>query len=155
MSATTMDWVLIHKFGDEPIGEIGFLGNDAVSVIAFYDDRDGNQDGTVSFAEKVASVLSPISIEGRSVTEVAMQARVDLDVLKRDASFANMAVQLYLNFARGLIIDGIYATYFARGVKMTGKGAAKLVTTGTVKELIVRKGFEKATKEAFNAATAR
>lgn len=155
MAASNLDWVLIHKFGDDPIGAIGFLGNDAVSIIAFYDDRDGNQDGKVSFAEKVASMLSPISIEGRSVTEVAMQARIDMDVLKRDASFANMAVQLYLNFARGLIIDGIYATYFARGIKMTGKGAAKLVTTGAVKELIVRKGFEKAVKEAFNTATAR
>lgn len=154
MAVQNLEWVLIHKFGKDPIGAVGFLGNDAVTVVAFYDDRDGNQDGDVSLGEKVVSAVFPISLEGRSVTEVAMQARIEMDVLKRDASFAQMAAQLYLNFARGLVMDGIYAVYFSRGVKMTGKGLAKLVTSGMVKEMIVRKGFEKAVKAAFKSSTA-
>lgn len=155
MAAGKMEWVLVHKFGADPIGAVGFIGNDAVSVVAFFDDRDGNSDGKVSIGERLAAVLSPISIEGRNVAEVAMQAKYDLDILQRDASFANMASKLFLNFARGLVLDGIYAVYFSRGVKMSGKGIAKYIGGGTVKELIVRKGFEKTVKEAFNASTAR
>lgn len=155
MAASKLDWVLVHKFGSEPIGAVGFLGNDAVSVVAFFDDKDGNSDGKVSIGERLAAMLSPISLEGRNVTEVAMQAKYDLDILQRDASFANMATKLFLNFARGLVLDGIYAVYFSRGVKMSGKGIAKYIGGGTVKEFVIRKGFEKSVKEAFNASTAR
>ncbi|KAG1648227.1 Protein ClpV1 [Nymphon striatum] len=155
MATDKLEWMLVHKFGDAPIGAVGFLGNDAVSVVAFYDDKDGNSDGKVSIGERLAAMLSPISLEGRNVTEVAMQAKYDLDILQRDASFANMATKLFLNFARGLVLDGIYAVYFSRGVKMSGKGIAKYIGGGTVKEFVIRKGFEKSVKEAFNASTAR
>ncbi|MDF3416138.1 hypothetical protein HKX54_16320 [Sulfitobacter sp. M57] len=155
MAADKMEWVLVQKYGTEPIGAVGFIGKDAVSVVAFFDDRDGNSDGKISIGERLAAMLSPISIEGRNVVEVAMQARYDLDILQRDASFGNMASKMFLNFARGLVLDGVYAVYFARGVKMTGKGIAKYIGGGTVKEFAVRKGFEKAVKEAFNASTAR
>lgn len=151
----SMDWVLIYKFKKEPIGAVGFLGNEVVTVIAFYDDRDGNKDGKVSIGERIASMLSPISVEGSAVTEVAMQARVNMDVMMRDPGFGQVAMQMFLNFARGLVLDGIYAAYFKRGVSMTGKGVAKLVTDGMVKEFVIKKGFEKAVREAFDAAVAR
>ncbi|PWC78343.1 hypothetical protein [Azospirillum sp. TSH64] len=150
-----MDWVLITKFGNNPIGAIGFVGDDAVAIAAFYDDRDGNQDGKVSLLERFAAKISIVRLDGLSVTEVAMQARVDPDVLERDPSFAQVATQIYLNFAKGLILDGIYAAYFARGVSMTGKGIAQLVTSSTVKGFVVRKGFESAVKDAFYNVTGR
>ncbi|PTV95967.1 hypothetical protein C8J27_103298 [Rhodobacter aestuarii] len=153
--AKDIEWVLIKKFGPEPIGAVGFIGDKVVTVIGFYDDRDGNQDGKVSAAEWLASKLSPISVEGRSVAEVAMQARIEPDVIMRDSSFPQMAAQIYLNFARGLLLDGIYAVYFARGVKMVGSGIAKMVTSGMIKEYVVRKGFEKAVREAFDTGTGR
>lgn len=148
-----LEWVSITKWGPDPIGAIGFIGNDAVAVIAFYDDKDGNQDGEISWGERIASFLLPISIEGKNVVEVAMQASVEMDILKRDASFAQVANQMFLKFASGLLMEGIYAVYFARGVKMAGKGVAKVITNGMVKELVVRKGFEAAVKEAFLAST--
>ncbi|PGH58048.1 hypothetical protein CRT60_08825 [Azospirillum palustre] len=150
-----MDWVLITKFGNNPIGAIGFVGDDAVAIAAFYDDRDGNQDGKVSLLERFAAKISIVRLDGLSVTEVAMQARVDPDVLERDPSFAQVASQIYLNFAKGLILDGIYAAYFARGVSMTGKGIAQLVTSSTVKGFVVRKGFEGVVKDAFYNVTGR
>lgn len=150
-----MDWILIKKFKPEPIGAIGFLGNDAVAIVAFYDDKDGNQDGKVSWGEKIASALSPISVEGKAVTEVAMQARVEMDVIMRDADFPRMAASIFMNFARGLVLDGIYAAYFKRGVSMAGGGVAKIVTSGMVKEFVVKKGFEKAVKEAFEKGVGR
>lgn len=150
-----MDWVLITKFGNNPIGAIGFVGDDAVAIAAFYDDRDGNQDGKVSLLERFAAKISFARLDGLSVTEVAMQARVDPDVLERDPSFAQVATQIYLNFARGLVLDGIYTAYFARGVSMTGKGIAQLVTSSTVKGFVVRKGFESVVKDAFYNVTGR
>lgn len=151
----TVDWVLITKFRPDPIGAIGFIDNKAVAVIAFYDDRDGNKDGKISSGEWLASKLSPISIEDSAVTEVAMQARVEPDVILRDSSFPQKAANMFLNFARGLVIDGVYAAYFARGVKMAGGGVARHVTSGMVKEMVVQKGFEKAVREAFDLAMAR
>lgn len=154
MAADHFDWVLVTRFG-KTIGAVGFLGNDAVAVTAFYDDADGNKDGKVSIGEWVASKISPIGIRGSAVVEVAMAARTDFDILMRDAGFAQMAMQMWLNFARGLIADGIYTAYFARGVSMAGKGIAMTVTSGTIKQLVIRKGFEKAAKEAFDAGVGR
>lgn len=155
MATAALDWVLIKKFGPEPIGAIGFVEDKAVAIIAFYDDRDGNQDGKVSVGEWLAAKISPIRIDGRNVAEVAMQARVEPAVILRDGSFPGLAAQIFLNFARGLLIDGIYAAYFARGVGMVGGGIAKTVTAGMVKEFMVRKGFEKVVREAFNAGVGR
>lgn len=148
-----LEWIPIKKFGNEPIGAIGFLGGKAVAVVSFYDDADGNQDGKVSWGERIAFTLSPVSMKGMAVVEVAMQARVNLEVLSRDASFATMANNLFLNFAKGLVRDGIYAVYFSRGVKTVGKSVAVNITSNMVKQFVIRKGFEKAVKEAFNAAT--
>lgn len=148
-----LEWVSIKNLGPEPIGAIGFIGNNVVAVIAFYDDKDANQDGKVSLGERVISSLSPISVEGRNVTEVAMTARVDRDITRRDASIDQMAKQMHLQFFSGLVMEGFYTVYFARGVKMTGKGVAKLITNNMVKELVIRKGFEAAVKKAFLNAT--
>lgn len=153
--ANEMEWIPIVKFGKEPIGAVGFLGNDAVAVVAFYDDRDGNKDGKVSWGEAIAAALSPISVEGSAVTEVAMQARIETKILMRDPSFSQMAANMFANFARGLVLDGIYAVYFSRGVKMAGGGIARTITKNMVKEFVIKKGFEKAVKEAFKATTGR
>ncbi len=155
MAADTIDWVLIKKWKPEPIGAIGFIGNDAVMVVAFFDDRDGNQDGKVTWGEKAAYFISPFSLEGMAITEVAMQARVEMDVVMRDPSFQRMASNMFLSFAEGLVKDGIYAVYFSRGVKMAGAGLAKTITTGMVKQFVVKKGFEAAVKAAFKGAVAR
>ncbi|MBS0123557.1 hypothetical protein KB874_05370 [Aestuariicoccus sp. KMU-90] len=149
-----MEWIEVTKF-QRKIGAIGFLEGKAVAVVAYYDDRDGNMDGKVSIGERIASFVSPISIEGSAVTEVAMSARFDMDVIERDASFGNMAVNMWLNFARGLVLDGIYAVYFSRGIKTVGKGVASTITKNAVKEFVIRKGFEKAVKEAFQEAVNR
>lgn len=151
----SIEWIEITKFGKDPIGAVGFVDGKAAIVTAYFSDLDGNKDGKVGWGEWVAGKISPISMEGSAVVEVAMQARVEMDVLMKDAGFQQMAMNLYLNFARGLVIDGIYAAYFSRGVKMGAKGVSKIVVSGTVKEMAVRKGMETAVREAFNAAMAR
>ena len=155
MPAAKIDWILIKKYGPEPIGAVGFIGNDAAVVIGFYDDRDGNKDGEVSAGEWIAAKLSPISYEGSAVVEVAKQAVHNPLVTERDPTFRSMANTLFMSFARGMIIDGIYASYFKRGVSMAGGGIAKRVTDGMVKEFVVKKGFETAVKEVFMTAADR
>lgn len=136
----TIEWIEITKFGNAPIGAIGFIDNKAAIVTAYHDDLDGNEDGKAGLGE------------GSAMVEVAMQARVEMEVIMKDASFQNMATKLYINFTRGLVIDGIYAAYFARGVTMGAKGVCKIAVAGTIKQFAVRKGLEAAVHDAFNAS---
>ena len=150
----SVDWIVINERGKD-IGAVGFVDGKALVVASFFDDLDGDRSGSVGMGEWAVGKLSPISLQGKAVTEVAMAAKYNMDVLKRDAGFIQMANNIFANFARGLVLDGIYAVYFSRGVKMSAGGIAKMVTSGTVKQLAVRKGFETTVKKAFNAATDR
>jgi hypothetical protein len=153
--ANGADWVVITGNTNRPIGAIGFVNGKAAIIAAFYDDADGNQDGTVSWGEYIASKLSPISLHNKAVTEVAMAARYDMDVLERDPSFAQEAAQMFVNFARGLIVDGIYAVYFSRGVGAVAKPIAGRLANDMVRQYVIRKGMEKAVKAAYNSAMSR
>ncbi|MCV0396837.1 MAG: hypothetical protein K5872_09495 [Rhizobiaceae bacterium] len=147
-----LDWIVIRDFTNREIGAIGFVGHKAAVVVSFYDDLDGNKDGKVSWGEWGAGKLSPISLDNKAVTEVAMAARTNLEVLERDASFGQMAMQLFTQFARGLMADGIYAVYFSRGVSSVAKPIAGRLTKDMVKQFVVRKGMEKAVKGAYDTA---
>jgi hypothetical protein len=144
-----IEWIGITKFGSNPIGAVGFIGDNIVTIIAFYDDDDGNKDGKVSAGERIAGWLMPT--KGLAVVEVAMQARVDPDIMLRDGSIQRIAMNLYLSFARGLIADGIYKAYFAPGIQMVGAQVAGLITSSMVKQFVIRKGFEAAVKEIVMA----
>lgn len=138
--------------GTAPIGALGFIGNDVACVVSFFDDADGNKDGKVSWGERIAFKISPLSLKNKSVVEVAMQARYDIDVLSRDPSFHQMAMKMYLNFAQGLVVDGVYAVYFSRGIKAGAGALAVSLTSNKIKQFVIRKGFEKAVESAFKEA---
>lgn len=150
-----MDWIVIKGHGNIDIGAVGFLGNDAVAVVAFFDDLDGDKSGDVGIGEWIAGKISPISMEGSAVTEVAMAGRFNMDILQRDPSFSQMAADMFSNFARGLVIDGIFAVYFKAGVSMGAGAIAKKVTSGMVKEFVIKKGSEALVKKAFMEAVDR
>ncbi|MQX35230.1 hypothetical protein [Roseospira navarrensis] len=148
MANDEIDWVIIKSLNKE-IGAIGFINGEAAVVASFYDYRDGNMDGEVSIPERVAAFLSPLDIKNKAVTEVAMAARYNMEVLRRDASFTHMANKMYLNFARGLVADGVYAAYFSRGIGSAAGGVAKAVTKNVVKQFVIKKGMESAVKKAY------
>jgi hypothetical protein len=150
----SIEWLGISQYS-KLIGAVGIIDRHACIVVSFYEDQDGNQDGTVNAGEWLASKLAPISIEGHATLQVAMAAKYNLRLLEKDADFARWADQQFLKFASGLVIDGIYAAYFSRGVSLIGGGMAKMITSGMVKEFIVKKGFETVVKEAFQAAVGR
>lgn len=151
MSTKGIEWIVIESHG-KAIGAIGFIGHKASVVASFFDDEDGDIDGSVSVGEWLGSKLSPIGIEGMAVTMVAMAARYDLRVIERDASFPRAAAQMFLNFASGLVADGIYAAYFSRGVGTLSKRIVGHIASGAIKKYVIRKGMEKAVKAAYDTA---
>ncbi|MDO5622774.1 MAG: hypothetical protein Q4G24_15070 [Paracoccus sp. (in: a-proteobacteria)] len=145
-----LDWIEVTK-GGQPIGAVGFLDNDAVIVAAFFDDRDSNKDGKVSGGEWVKSKIPLLGEEGSAVTEVAMTARLDLDVIMRDPGFGQMAGQMFAQFGTSLVMEGFWTVYFSRGVKMTARGVAKTLTKNQIKQFVIRKGAEQAVRKAVEA----
>jgi hypothetical protein len=148
----SVEWVAITKFKPQPIGAVGFIDNKAVAIAAFYDDNDANQDGNVDVLEWAAGKLL-FNLNGKAVAEVAMQARIDEAVIFRDPSFGELAGKIFVNFAAGLVKQGVYKVYFARGVSMTGSALATVITSNMVKQIVIHKGFEVAAKKAFETAT--
>ena len=142
-----IDWMLVKDFGGREMGAVGFIGNKASIVTSFFDDADGNMDGKVSTGEWVASKLSPISLDNRAVTNVAMEARYNMDIMLRDASFREMSANMYMNFARGLVAGGIYAVYFTQGVGAIAKPIAGRLASGMVIPFVIKKGMEAAVKK--------
>jgi len=153
--ATQIDWLPVQERGRQPIGAIGFIANKAVMVIAFIDDGDANLDGRLTVNERLGSWFSPVSLKKRAVYLVAMQARVDLEIIERDGDFGRLAMQIFSTFATGLIKDAVFEAYFARPVAMAGRGVARRVSSKMVKRYVVRKGFEVAVREAFDTAAGR
>jgi hypothetical protein len=150
--ADNLDWVLVKGATDRTIGAIGFVGDTAAVAVAFFDDKDANQDGTISLGERIVAIISPIRITGKAVTEVVMAARGDPDIMLRDPSYRIEAAKLFLDFATGLVFDGLYAVYFSRGVRHLATGVAASAASGLVKQYVIRKGMEASVKALYNQA---
>lgn len=151
MGTRAVEWIIINGL-TRPIGAIGFINNRAAIVTAFYDDRDGDQDGVISPGERITGWVAGGLLEGRSVAEVAMAARWDTEVILRDAGFAQDAVGFWLHYAANAITEGIYLVYMSRGVKAASAAVAKQIGGNAVREFAIRKGMEKVVKELYDAA---
>lgn len=145
-----IQWVVIEDITGREIGAVGFINRKATVVVAFYADRDANYDGKVSGWEGFVASLPFCGVENKAVTEVAMAARHDPKVLKLDPSFNDMAMDMFFDFTRELLADGLYAAYFSGKVASLTKGIARRVTSDTVKQFVIRKGMEKAVKQAYD-----
>lgn len=157
MSMETLDWIEVDdRLTKKKIGAVGFLGDEAAIVVAYYDDLDWDNDGKVSKVEFVSSkapIMKNLFFKsGRQLTSVYMQALGDPDITMRDTKFRSDAAQHFLDFSSGLIFEGIYLVYFSRGIKGLSSGIAKAATNSIVKQYVIRKGMEKAVKTAFDKA---
>lgn len=156
MTTEPIDWVLIDDdftgHGKKTVGAVGFLAGEAVLVVSFFDDNDANYDGKVSWGEWGVAKMSPIGLKNMKVTRVAMIARLDERILERDAGFNEMAMNLYLNFARNAILDGIYAVYMKRGISSAAGSVSSALISNGIKAYVVKKGMESAIKKAYDAA---
>jgi hypothetical protein len=148
-----MDWMLVKdSWTNKPIGAVGFVGNSLAVIVAFYADKDADKDGKVEFHEKLFSFGS---MKGKAVAEVANHAYADPDILMRDPSLYNLRGQLTVQFASGLLIEGVYKAYFARSVSKLAGVLAGAATTNVVQSFVVKKGLEKAVEKAYRESLAR
>jgi hypothetical protein len=153
MADDQLDWVIVKSGpNDKPIGALGFYGDKVAVVTAFYEDTDANEDGKVSIGEKIVSLISPLSVEGREVASVAMAARNDPDVISRDQSFYTEAARMFVAFATNLTFDGLYAVYFSRAIGQLSSIVAAGAVDGLVKQFVVRKGMESIIKRLYDSA---
>jgi hypothetical protein len=154
MPGEAIEWVPVTGNTGRRIGAVGFIGERVAVAVAFYDDADADQDGSVSLAERAVATLFGriVSLKGKAITEVVMAARNDPDIMIRDPSYRTEAAKQFLDFATGLVFDALYTVYFSRGVKSLATGTAGLVADGVVRQYVIRKGMEKAVKAAYDAA---
>lgn len=151
-----IEWILIDGIVSKfYIGAVGLIGDKVAIIVSFFDDKDGNLDGKVSALEWIVFKTSPISLKGQAITSVAMAASNNMEVVLRDPDFKRLASSMFVNFAQGLVIDGIYATYFSGAVR-TGVGAAFANPTRyKVVNFVIRKGAEASVKKIYGAAAGR
>ena len=146
----TIDWYVVKPEGyTKALGALGFVDDKVVIITSFYDDRDANRDGSISIPERVVFFISPIGLSGTAVVEVAMAARFDMEVLERDPEFHSVAINLWLNFAHGMVKDGMYAAWIGVHVNMGAGLVAKRLASGLVKQFVIKKGMEVVVKKAI------
>ncbi|HET6332321.1 MAG TPA: hypothetical protein VFG30_03875 [Polyangiales bacterium] len=150
-----IDWYVVKAGNGKALGALGFIDDEVVVITSFFDDKDANRDGSVSIPERVVGMISPFGTKGQAVMEVAMAARFDMDVLERDPSFYNVAIHMWLNFSRNLVIDGAYAAWFSMGVGQVSGAIAKTVTKNLVKQFVIKKGMESTVKYATKKSMGR
>jgi len=148
-----MEWIPVkHGKSKKVIGAIGFVENKIAVVATFYADKDWNNDGRVSFLkENVGSFM--FSFRGRALLDVTKEARLDTNIYIKDPEgITKLHSKGLTQFGFGMINEGIYLSYFKMGVaKSCGAIAGKLVR-GTAAKFLLRKGMEKAVKEAYDAS---
>lgn len=146
-----VEWVEVRD-GTQAIGAVGFLGNEAVIIASYFEGNDFNRDGSVSVGEWLLAKASPVGLERNNINLVAQTAKYQDSVLMRDAGFANWANQMFLDFARQMVRDGIYSAYFRIPVARGAGALASALTRSKVKEFVIKKGVESAVEQAFKAA---
>lgn len=147
----SLEWVAVPGVDGKPIGAVGFVGDTAAVVVAFFEDLDGNRDGEVDWVEWIAGKISPLRIDGMAVTEVAMSARTMSAIVTRDGSFDRWAKETFVRFAGGLVVDAAYAAWFSFGVRAIAGGLASAIGGGIVREYLVRKSMETAVRRIYDA----
>ena len=148
-----IDWKIVrHSRSREPIGALGFIGDEIAVVTAFFEDKDWNRDGRIDLKERF---LSPFTMKGKALAEVASQAYADPDILVRDPSIQRWRGQLLVQFANGMLAEGVYKAYFSMAIGKAAGAVAGAMTQHAVKAFVVKKGLEKAVQEAYRHSVHR
>ena len=149
-----LTFIEIEEFPGSPIGQIGFLDNKAVIIVAYYDDYDTDKNGKVSWGEWITSFTDQTGLfDNEQFTKVAMTARLDSRVLSIDDGFYQKANNIYLSFAGGMIISGMYEVYLSQAVASAASLVGKrIIGNSLTRRFLVEKGAEKIVEKALNAA---
>lgn len=149
-----LSFIEIEEFPGSPIGQIGFLGNKAVIIVAYRDEYDVDKDGSVGWGEWLAGSIfdSAGLLKNEQFTKVAMTARVNQKVLSVDNGFHQKANNIYLSFAGGLAISGVYEVYLSQAVASAASLLGKRIIGNSLgRKYFIEKGAEKAVETALKA----
>ncbi|MBR0681615.1 hypothetical protein GXW74_14050 [Roseomonas eburnea] len=146
-----IEWVLVPGPAGRAIGAVGFIDGEAAVVVAFYEDQDGNRDGTVDWGEWLLARVSPVHVDGKAVLEVAMTARYLPAVAERGPGFDRWVGEQFVSFAGGLVVDAAYAVYFSQAIQALTGGIAGAIGGGLVREYVIRRGLEAAVHRVYDA----
>lgn len=142
-----IEWVVVKdSWTGKPIGAVGFMGDEIATMVAFFDDKDANEDGKVQIKEKVFSMFT---MKGRALAKVASHAYADPDILMRDPSIGQWRGSLLTKFARGLLVEGVYKAWFATGVSSASGAVAGTITQSAIKSFVIKKSLEKAVEQTY------
>lgn len=132
------------------IGALGFLDNRVVTIVSFFDERDLDRDGNVSWKERLFSYVPLFGRnEGEMIVRIALEGGRSGDVYQRDPTFRSQASWIFQEFAGGLIRESIYLAYFDRPVRLVSTAASKRIFKGKIKQILVRTGSTTIVKQAF------
>ena len=142
-----IEWMVVQdSWTGKKIGAVGFMGDEIATIVAFYEDKDADEDGKVSKKEKVFQFFS---MKGKSLTKVAAHAYANPDILMRDPSIAKWRGDLLTKFARGLWVEGVYKAWFAMGISAVAGGVASGITKSAIKSFVIKKTLEKTVEAAY------
>lgn len=142
----------IEESPGNPIGQIGFLGNKAVIIVSYYDEYDTDKDGSVGLGEWMASIIfdSAGLLKNEQFTKVAMTARLNPKVLSIDSGFYQKANNIYLSFASGMLMSGIYEVYLSQAVASAASLVGRrIIGNNLTRKYLIEKGAEKAVEEVL------
>lgn len=147
-----MDWFAIpypeNNKGKPPrdIGAMGVIGNKIATIACYYDDYDGNDDGTVSMAEWAFA----FGAKNSQAARVARAAPLNRLLVRRcSGDILQVQRETFALFARDMMIDAAIKVYLMRGVGAAGGMVANKVTSSLVKNILIRKGMSSAVGQAI------
>lgn len=144
-------FIEIEESTGSPIGQIGFLDNKAVIIVSYYDEYDRDRDGEVGWKEWFFSFSDTVGmLKNEQFTKVAMTARVNPKVLSIDKEFHQKANNIYLSFASGLLIAGVYEVYLSQAVASAASLVGKrIIGNSLARKFLIEKGAEQAVGEVL------
>ncbi len=145
-----MDWMIVNdSWTKQPIGALGFIVDRIAVVSTFYADKDSNRDGSVSILESLGSFFS---LKGKSVVEVLSHAYADPAIMLRDTTLYELRGKATVEFAMGMIQEGIYKAYFSLEVSRMAGAVAGQLASSAIAKFILRKGMEEAVQKAYETS---
>lgn len=134
------------------IGAVGFIDDRLAVVSTFYPDRDWDHDGRVDLLERFGTMFT---MRGMALADVLTRAIEDPDIMLRDTSIRELHGRAVVQFASGMILEGLYCTYLRLSVRQASSILASSLVNGAAARFFVRKGMEQAVKQVYNTAIYR
>ncbi len=155
MANDQVEWVVIkdNRLDGREVGALAYSGGDIAAVVAYHEPRDFNQDGTVTTGEKARAFIPLFGNENQVMASVLRAAYEDPNILVRGGGIRQLYGRAFTQLGFSLISEGVYLAYFQSPVSAISGSIAKQITSGMVKQMIVKQAFSSLFKQGYKAVT--